>query len=298
MQPAFHHLERDAQRRRGRGALWGLLAGLSAALLSCGVGEGESIEGTLTSHAGLADGYNLVVTGVSPTTTAPGSTVIFSATLKNTGTVATPAGVIHGVSFWVNGTQVSWSDTHTTSIAPGASVTLSANHGPTGTREWTAPGTAGTHTLLAHVDDINRLKAETDEGDNQYSTPLSVTAATCSDRVQNGTETGVDCGPDCGPCEWPFTAVSRTALRQSARKVYAHWHYYPVSLDNYNPTSNDYYERNYIAVNGEGGAHAAYGGMMRERPLPRLTRPETDWRLRDAKDESSSPRESASMASI
>lgn len=255
-----------------------------AALVACGGPEGGTDEKALTSREALVDGYNLVVVSMSPLTVSAGSAVIFSVTIQNTGNVATPSGVIHGVSFWVNGTQVSWSDTHTGSLAPGARVTLTANHGPTGTRVWTAPGTPGTHTLLARVDDINRMPNETNEGDNALSATLTVTAS-CSDRVQNGTETGVDCGPDCGPCEWPFTAVSRATLRQSARKVYAHWHYYPVSLDNYNPTTNDYYERGYIAVNGEGGVHAAYGGMMRERPLARPTRPEADWRLRDAKDD-------------
>jgi hypothetical protein len=233
-----------------------------------------------------APSYDLVVTGVSPTTVGAGTSVIFSATIQNTGTVATPAGVVHGVSFAVNGTQVSWSDTRTASIPAGGSVTVTANSGPAGTHVWQAPAAAGTHTLEATVDDINRMPDELNEGDNQYSAPLSVTGgATCSDRVRNGTETGVDCGPGCGPCEWPFTAVPRTTLRQSAKKVYAHWHYYPVSLGNENPTSSDYYERNYIPVNGEGGVHAAYGGMMRERPLPRLPRPEADWQLRDAKDE-------------
>lgn len=286
MKPTFFHSKRGTRGLRARRALVALAAGVWAALVGCAGTDDGTLEEAPTSQAELVDGYNLVVASVSPTTVAPGSPVVFSATIKNTGTLATPAGIIHGISFWVNGTQVSWSDTHTSSLAPGASVTLTSNYGPTGTRVWTAPGTAGTHSLLARVDDINRLPNETNEGDNELTVPLSVTAsATCSDRIQNGTETGVDCGPDCGPCEWPFTAVSRATLRQSARKVYAHWHYYPVSLDNYNPTTNDYYERGYIAVGGEGGVHAAYGGMMRERPLARPTRPEPDWRVRDAKDD-------------
>ncbi|NRD48885.1 endo-1,3-alpha-glucanase family glycosylhydrolase [Corallococcus exiguus] len=275
MHPANHDLK----------STWKVLPlWLLAAWMGCG---GDPLHEPLASQQdALVDGYNLVVTGVSPTTVVPSSAVTFSATIRNAGNVATPAGIVHGLSFWVNGTQVSWSDTYTSSIAPGGSVTLTANSGPAGTKVWTAPATAGAHALLAHVDDINRLPAETNESDNQYSAPLSVTpAAACSDRVRNGTETGVDCGPDCGPCEWPFTAVPRTTLRNSAKRVYAHWHYYPVSFDNTHPTSNDYYERGYIAVNGESGSHAAYGGMMRERPLPRLPRTETDWRLRDAKDE-------------
>lgn len=286
MQPALSNSKKRFQRCSTIRVLWSLAAGLSVALTGCGgTGDGTTEE-TLTSEAALVDGYNLVVSSMSPLTVAPGSSVIFSATLKNTGTVATPAGIIHGVSFWVNGTQVSWSDTSTSSLAPGASITVTANYGPTGTQVWTAPGTVGTHTLLARVDDVNRMPSETNEGDNELTAPLSVTAsATCSDRVKNGTETGVDCGPDCGPCEWPFTAVPRATLRQSAKKVYAHWHYYPVSIDNYSPTTNDYYERGYIAVTGENGTHAPYGGMMRERPIARPTRTETDWRLRDAKDD-------------
>ncbi|MFP2908298.1 endo-1,3-alpha-glucanase family glycosylhydrolase [Pyxidicoccus sp. 3LFB2] len=287
MQPTFSNLKRRTPRNSAARALVLLAAGLPALLAGCaGAGEDGPPQDTGTSQEALVDGYNLVVASMSPLTVAPGSSVIFSATLQNTGNVATPAGIIHGVSFWVNGTQVSWSDTHTGSLAPGASVTVTSNHGPTGTRVWTAPSTPGTHTLVAEVDDINRMPAETNEGDNELSASLSVTAsATCSDRVRNGTETGVDCGPDCGPCEWPFTAVPRATLRQSARKVYAHWHYYPVSMDNHNPTTNDYYERAYIAVNGENGTHAPYGGFMRERPIARPTRPEADWQLRDAKDE-------------
>ncbi|WP_194420395.1 endo-1,3-alpha-glucanase family glycosylhydrolase [Microbacterium abyssi] len=42
---------------------------------------------------------------------------------------------------------------------------------------------------------------------------------------------------------------------------------YPLSLDN-KPTETDYYTRNYLTVDGEGGAHAAYGGLLRDRPVP------------------------------
>ncbi|WP_404473145.1 endo-1,3-alpha-glucanase family glycosylhydrolase [Microbacterium aerolatum] len=42
---------------------------------------------------------------------------------------------------------------------------------------------------------------------------------------------------------------------------------YPLSLDN-KPTESDYYTRNYLTVDGEGGAHAEYGGLLRDRPIP------------------------------
>ncbi|HWZ87997.1 MAG TPA: CARDB domain-containing protein, partial [Polyangiaceae bacterium] len=87
-----------------------------------------------------------------PTTGAP---VTFSATVKNQGTLATPAGTIVGVRFDVDGAVATWSDTDTQSLAPGASVTLTANSGPTGSATWTA--TNGSHSLQAWVDDVNRL---------------------------------------------------------------------------------------------------------------------------------------------
>lgn len=39
---------------------------------------------------------------------------------------------------------------------------------------------------------------------------------------------------------------------------------YPLTILNSTP---DYYESEYLAVNGEGGIHAAYGGFLRDRPL-------------------------------
>jgi hypothetical protein len=50
---------------------------------------------------------------------------------------------------------VSWSDTYAQSLPPGQSVELFANSGPSGMGTWTA--TAGTHTLQAWVDDVNRM---------------------------------------------------------------------------------------------------------------------------------------------
>jgi hypothetical protein len=118
-------------------------------------------------------GPDLVVTSASfsPGNVAAGQPATFSAVVKNLGTSATPAGIIVGVAFNVDGTLVNWSDTDTQSLAPGASVTLTANSGPAGRSTWTA--TAGGHTLQAWVDDVNRI-AESDETNNKLSVPLSI----------------------------------------------------------------------------------------------------------------------------
>src|SRR6476620_7843834 len=108
----------------------------------------------VASAAAAPAGIDLVVTAVSPTSAVTGANVVPTATVKNQGTVKTPAGTILDVAFVVEGTTV-WSDTKTTSLAPGASVTLSANGGETGQNYWVA--TAGSHTMTATVNSINRI---------------------------------------------------------------------------------------------------------------------------------------------
>ncbi len=119
----------------------------------------------------LAD---LVVTGLSWTPASPqaGNAVAFTATIKNQGGSATPA-VKHGVNFTVDGAQVAWSDNATAALAPGASVTLTANGGPAGAT-WSA--SSGAHTVQAYVDDVG-LIAEANESNNTLSASLTVGAA-------------------------------------------------------------------------------------------------------------------------
>src|SRR4051794_3396404 len=98
------------------------------------------------------------------------ATVTFSATIRNQGNGTTPANIIHGVSFWVDGAQVSWSDTSSNSLAAGATRTLTANGGPGGSSVWTA--TAGSHSVRAFVDDVNRI-AESNETNNNLTNTVN-----------------------------------------------------------------------------------------------------------------------------
>lgn len=55
----------------------------------------------------------------------------------------------------------------------------------------------------------------------------------------------------------------------NGRRVFAHYFPpYPISIDN-KLAPADYYGRNYLPVDGESGKHAAYGGLLRDRPIPR-----------------------------
>jgi hypothetical protein len=118
---------------------------------------------------------DLVVTAVAPASTATGNVVVPTATVKNQGSVATPAGTILDVAFFI-GTTTVWSDTKTTSLAPGASVTLTANGGDVG-NSWTA--TSGDHALKATVNSVNRI-AETDMTNNTLTRTITNTTPTTS----------------------------------------------------------------------------------------------------------------------
>lgn len=114
---------------------------------------------------------DLIVTGITfnPATPVVGNAVTFSATIKNQGTAATPAGTVHSVLFSVDGTAKTWANTYSASIAPGATVTVTANAGTTGAT-WTA--TSGAHTIRATVDDTSKI-TEGNEGNNTLDVSLT-----------------------------------------------------------------------------------------------------------------------------
>ena len=116
---------------------------------------------------------DLTVTNISwsPSFPTAGTPTRFTAVVKNNGTVATPAGTIIGVAFEIDGVKVNWSDTSTTSLAPGSSRTLTANFGAVGTNTWSA--TSGRKKLAAWVDDINRM-TDVNRTNNKIDTLLVV----------------------------------------------------------------------------------------------------------------------------
>ena len=79
-------------------------------------------------------------------------------------------------------------------------------------------------------------------------------------------------------------AIDLPARRTHKKRVFAHYFSpYPISLDNRRP-ANDYYARNYLKAGGEKGKYAAWGGLLRDRPVGRA--PLTgNWKLADAKTE-------------
>lgn len=90
---------------------------------------------------------------------------VFTSTIKNQGTKATPSGVTIGVGYSVDGVYKTWGS-RSTALAPGASATIGTN----GAR-YTIPN--GNHTIAAKVDDVNRF-AELDETNNILSQAITV----------------------------------------------------------------------------------------------------------------------------
>ncbi len=133
---------------------------------------------TAVLHSSYALAQDLVVTEVSwtPVQTVIGSNVRFNITIQNQGTTSTPDGVIHGVGIYIDDEIACWTDTYSTSIPAGGSVTLDTDGGPgSGDGTWVPPS-SGTYSVNAFVDDVNRMW-ETNENNNQYITPLTVTEA-------------------------------------------------------------------------------------------------------------------------
>lgn len=111
-----------------------------------------------------ADPVDLVVTDITWTPEDPLVTdsILFSATIKNQSEFASPD-VKHGVTFSVklpttvgNGTLAAWSDSQITSLAPGESVTVTANGGPKGAAKWKF-GLAKTYVVVAQVNDQKEI---------------------------------------------------------------------------------------------------------------------------------------------
>ncbi len=82
-------------------------------------------------------------------------------------------------------------------------------------------------------------------------------------------------------------ATQPTAAKAAlpGKPVFAHYFTpYPISIDNYLWTK-DYYNLEYLVASGEDGKFAAYGGFLRDRPLPRNPISSSDYELVDMNSE-------------
>jgi polygalacturonase len=128
-----------------------------------------------SSPAVSVEGYtsNIVFIGGGTTTTTSLPDVIvtalsyanetFTATVKNLGSAATPAGVVIGVGWSVDGLYKTGAYV-SNSLAAGASITINS-------RSYRIP--VGTYTIMTYADDVNRF-IESNETNNQLSKTIAV----------------------------------------------------------------------------------------------------------------------------
>ncbi len=65
---------------------------------------------------------------------------------------------------------------------------------------------------------------------------------------------------------------------KTGREVFAHWHFFPISLDN-RPSDGDYYSAEFLTPKNSSGEN--FGSLLRERPLPRPPRDTSSWVIDD-----------------
>lgn len=87
------------------------------------------------------------------------------------------------------------------------------------------------------------------------------------------------------PASTTSAAAAPMPADADSKLVFAHYFPpYPISIDNA-PADRDYYTTEYLAPGGSGGANAAFGGLLRDRPLPRPVSDSADWREQDLQTE-------------
>ncbi len=131
---------------------------------------------------------DLVITDLrwSPVNPYDGQEVTFSVTVKNQSNTSTPAGVGFSVVFYVDSTRISWGNSW--NFAPGETKTITGNLDSTDDT-WTWTATAGTHTVLAHVDGFGENEgwiAESNEDNNTFSAPIYVAGPPLPDLIVTG----------------------------------------------------------------------------------------------------------------
>ena len=89
---------------------------------------------------------------------------------------------------------------------------------------------------------------------------------------------GVDDLEVSGASPFPFDPPGE--LANSKRKVFAHWHFFPISFDNRH-ASNDYFSREFLGASGSDKQPRAFGPYASERPLPRSPRAGSAWLVDD-----------------
>jgi uncharacterized protein YjdB len=175
------------------GTVTGIAAGQAVIRATAQDGSGKYGEAAITVATCTATGgADLIVEDFSwtPANPVPGDHVVFTATVKNQGGTAIPAGAKLGlllrigncnIDYVANSNTYVWSDQNKgdaglpSAIEPCGTIQLTINGGDSGVAYWTA-STANNYTVCAEVDDSG-LITEANENNNTLTKTLTVSNA-------------------------------------------------------------------------------------------------------------------------
>jgi len=112
-----------------------------------------------------------------------GDSVVFLATIINRGSGPSPSGIVHGVTFSLNGQPVSKATGFTSSIPAGGMALVSGNLGINGSNAWVA-GKKGIYNVGASVNE-NKTIQETTDTNNTAAKTVTVYSAPPADLALN-----------------------------------------------------------------------------------------------------------------
>jgi len=147
----------------------------TAELASAGT-IGGGTDASITSSAWIIHGLSiwrnatasadLTVSDITWNSTAPavGKPLLFSAVVDNIGAGASPAGIVHGVKFDVNGADVAFATSWTASILPSSSVTIVADG------SWSPVVSASSAVITAMVDYSSFINESTNLNNSRSET--------------------------------------------------------------------------------------------------------------------------------
>jgi hypothetical protein len=167
----------------------------------------------------------------------------------------------------------------TTAPSPTATTTAA----PSTTTAPTATTTAAPSTTTAPTATATTTAAPTATATT--TTAPSTTTTTAAPTTTTAAPSTTTAATTVSTPQLPFDLPVQSTLRSTGRLAFAHYFTpYPLSLDNVDPAT-DYYTRNYLSPTGESGKHAAYGGLLRDRPIGRPKLALTDYAAQDFETE-------------
>lgn len=235
--------------------------------------------------------YNRSATGFNTTctslTTASNYSLVLAIGMEASTTGESGITSITGATEWYFAPQGVSPIIHTTEVAYIEKTTAGATGDVTIVYPNTTPNGWGAQVAITASDTsapISNSMFQIFDGTTANNTTATVWNGTSEVALATWTGEVATNSTPATPTAGLFFQMDYDGLHSSSKKVFSHYFTpYPTSVDNVAPAS-DYYYTGFMKVSGEGGIHAAYGGLLRDRPFPNAPRA-GDYMLLNMRDE-------------